>query len=215
MMPDKKLIEYRREYLAGELLEENILKDPYLQFSYWLDEAILSGIDDPTAMALATSDASGKPSVRIVLLKDARPEGFVFFTNYQSRKAAELDDNPRATVMFFWPGLDRQVRIEGKIEKISIGESNEFFRSRPVGSRIASIISPQGEVIPARDFLEQKFREYSVTLDDENIERPDHWGGYILKPESYEFWQGRENRLNDRIQYILLDGRWKISRLAP
>ncbi|MBE9484621.1 MAG: pyridoxamine 5'-phosphate oxidase [Bacteroidetes bacterium] len=214
-MSDKKLIEYRREYLAGELLEENILKDPYLQFSYWLDEAILSGINDPTAMALATSDASGNPSVRIVLLKDARPEGFVFFTNYQSRKASELDDNPRAAVMFFWPGLDRQVRIEGKIEKISIGESNEFFRSRPVGSRIASIISPQGEVIPARDFLEQKFQEYSTRLDDENIERPDHWGGYILKPKSYEFWQGRENRLNDRIQYVLLDGRWGISRLAP
>ncbi len=214
-MPDKKLIEYRREYLAGELLEENILKDPHLQFSYWLDEAILSGINDPTAMALATSDASGNPSVRIVLLKYARPEGFVFFTNYQSRKARELDDNPRAAVMFFWPGLERQVRIEGKIEKISIGESNEFFRSRPVGSRIASIISPQGEVIPARGFLEQKFQEYCTTLDDEMIERPDHWGGYILKPESYEFWQGRENRLNDRIQYILLDGRWKISRLAP
>ena len=214
-MTDKKLRAYRREYLAGALHEEDMLKDPFMQFSYWLDEAILSGMNDPTAMSLATADASGKPSVRIVLLKDARPEGLVFFTNYQSRKSIELENNPYASVMFFWPGLDRQLRIEGKVGKLDAGESDTFFNSRTRGSRITSIVSPQGAVIPARDFLDQKFAEYSKSIDENLIKRPEYWGGYVLKPVSYEFWQGRENRLNDRIQYAMLDGDWKMTRLAP
>jgi pyridoxamine 5'-phosphate oxidase len=214
-MADKKLDEYRREYLSGDLLEEQVLGDPFRQFSYWLDEAILSGIADPTAMALATSDSAGKPSVRVVLLKDARKEGLVFLTNYRSRKARDLDENPHASAVFFWPGLERQVRIEGQVEKISPEDSDAFFQSRPLGSRIASIISPQGEVIPARDFLDQKFAEYKNSISDSDPERPGFWGGYILKPDRYEFWQGRENRLNDRIQYRLQDGKWEISRLAP
>ncbi len=214
-MPDKKLMQFRREYLAGELLEEDLLGDPHLQFTEWLEDAIRSGIADPTTMALATADGTGKPSLRIVLLKEAREQGLVFFSNYESRKGRELDDNPQVAVMFFWSGLDRQLRIEGRVDKLSAQESDEFFNKRPIDSRMASIVSSQSQEIPGRDALIFKFEELKTFWKDQMIKRPDYWGGYILKPESYEFWQGRENRLNDRIQYTLIDGDWEISRLAP
>ncbi len=214
-MSANKLLEFRREYLAGELLEKDLLSDPYYQFMDWLEDAMRSGIDDPTAMALATSGDSGRASVRIVLLKDARPEGLVFFSNYQSRKGLELDQNPQASVMFFWPGLDRQVRVEGSIEKVSSLESDEFFRSRPLESRISSLVSPQSREIPGREELERKFEEIKLSLSDEEVIRPEFWGGYLLIPDRFEFWQGRENRLNDRILYALIEGEWKIRRLAP
>jgi pyridoxamine 5'-phosphate oxidase len=214
-MPDKKLMQFRREYLAGELLEEDLLGDPHLQFTEWLDDAIHSGVDDPTAMALATADLSGKPAVRTVLLKEAREGGLIFFSNYESRKGREIENNPRASVMFFWPGLDRQLIIEGHIEKIPAEESDDFFNTRPLESRMASIISPQSVEIPDRDFLDTNFDAYQAKHHAGNILRPAYWGGYILIPESYEFWQGRENRLNDRIQFIRKDGNWEIKRLAP
>ncbi|MDT8394518.1 MAG: pyridoxamine 5'-phosphate oxidase [Bacteroidales bacterium] len=206
---------FRREYLSSEMNESDMLEDPFRQFMEWLEDATRSGIDDPNAMALATVDRAGQPSVRMVLLKDAREEGFVFYTNYESRKGQELEQNPNAAIMFFWPGLDRQIRIEGKIERTSADESDEFFDSRPLNSRISAVISPQSKVIPGRDFLEEKFNHYGKPIDDQNLKRPDHWGGFILKPHRYEFWQGRESRLNDRIQYIKVEDEWSTSRLAP
>lgn len=206
---------FRREYLAGELNEEDMLNDPHLQLLEWLEDAIQSRIEDPAAMALATSDANGKPSVRIVLLKEAKEDGLVFFSNYLSRKGKELDSNPQASVMFFWSGLERQLRIEGHIEKIPPKESDEFFNSRLLESRITSIISPQSETITGREYLSTKINVLKASGNDTDFKRPAFWGGYILKPSSYEFWQGRENRLNDRIQYALNDGSWEISRLAP
>lgn len=206
---------FRREYLSAEMNESDMLEDPFRQFMEWLEDATRSGIDDPNAMALATVDGAGRPSVRMVLLKDAREEGFVFYTNYESRKGQELAKNPNAAVMFFWPGLDRQIRIEGTVERTSLDESDEFFDSRPLNSRISAIISPQSKVIPGRDSLEEKFNDYRKLFDDQNLKRPDHWGGFILKPLRYEFWQGRENRLNDRIQYTKVEDEWSISRLAP
>lgn len=214
-MTDQKLSTYRREYLSGELLEKDVTDDPYQQFMDWLDDAIRSGIDDPTAMALATADTSGRPSVRIVLLKDARPEGLVFFSHFNSRKGKELENKPFAAVTFFWPGLDRQLRVEGMVRLCDNIESDEFFNERPLESRISSIISPQSDVVPNREFLEKKFKDFKSKTDEKNIKRPSNWGGYILIPDSFEFWQGRENRLNDRIRYSLIEGKWVIDRLAP
>ena len=214
-MTDIKLQRFRREYLAGELSEDDVLADPHLQLMEWIEDAIRSGISDPTAMALASSGADAKPSVRIVLLKEARQNGLIFFTNYKSRKGKQLADNPHAAIVFFWSELERQLRIEGKVEKIPKIESDEFFDSRPLESRITSIISPQSEEIVDRYDLSVKANELLASQDEKAIKRPDYWGGYILKPSSYEFWQGRENRLNDRIQYFLIDGKWEIKRLAP
>jgi pyridoxamine 5'-phosphate oxidase len=214
-MLDKSLTEFRREYLSRYLEETDLLEDPYQQFMDWIEDAIRSGISDPTAMSLATADGSGKPTVRIVLLKDARPEGFVFYTNYDSRKGNDLLENPQASIMFFWPGLDRQVRAEGRIQRTCKHESDSFFDARPRNSRISSVVSPQSTVINDRQYLEEKYNEFKNLIGDSPIKRPDNWGGYILKAESYEFWQGRENRLNDRLQYVLVDGLWKIRRLAP
>lgn len=214
-MTDKKLMQFRREYLAGELLEEDLLGDPHIQFTEWLEDVIRSGIADPTSMALATADSSGKPSLRVVLLKEAREQGLVFYSNYESRKGKELEENPRASVMFFWSGLDRQLRIEGSVKKLSSQESDVFFNSRPLESRMASIVSSQSQEIPGREDLIHKFKELKDFWKEQMIKRPDYWGGYILKPTSYEFWQGRENRLNDRILYCLKDGSWEIKRLAP
>ncbi|MEN8225420.1 MAG: pyridoxamine 5'-phosphate oxidase [Bacteroidota bacterium] len=214
-MPDKSLLYFRREYLSGTLHRKDLPQDPYQLFMDWIDDAIRSGIDDPTAMSLATADASGRPSVRIVLLKDARPEGFVFYSNYESNKGHALAVNPQASVMFFWPGLDRQVRIEGMVQRTSREESDDFFNARPRSACISSIISQQSKVIADRAFLEGKFDEFRDLIADSPVKRPDFWGGYILKPDSYEFWQGRENRLNDRILYTLIDGNWNITRLAP
>ena len=214
-MLDKSLMEFRREYLSGDLLETELLEDPYQQFMDWMEDAIRSGISDPTAMSLATADISGRPTVRIVMLKDARPEGYIFYTNYESRKANDLAENPQASIMFFWPGLDRQVRIEGNVQQTCGVESDNFFQARPVNSRISSIVSPQSEEIPNREYLDDKFAEISDLFADSHVKRPSNWGGYILKPIAYEFWQGRENRLNDRLQYVLADGKWVIKRLAP
>jgi len=212
-MDNEKLFQQGREYLSGKLLEQDVNHDPMLQFTGWLDHAVNSGLPDPTAMALATAGADGQPSVRMVLLKDTTPEGFVFFTNYQSRKGIDLAENPYAALLFYWPLLDRQVRVEGRVEKTGSEVSDAFFSSRHHGSRVASLISPQSTVIPGREYLEKIFAD--MLEKQEKVTRPSHWGGYILKPLMYEFWQGRESRLNDRIQYVQVGGKWEIRRLAP
>lgn len=213
-MPNTSLMHFRREYLSGELLEQDLLEDPHLQFLVWMEDAIRSGVDDPNAMALATTGAAGMPAVRIVLLKDARPGGLIFLSNYHSRKGQELNENPNAAALFFWPGLERQVRVEGFVTKLPAEESDAFFNARPPESRIAAIISDQSRVVPDRDFLESRFESFKADPSG-NIPRPEHWGGYLLKPNFYEFWQGRENRLHDRLRYTLHENEWKVERLAP
>ena len=214
-MNAKKLKQFRREYLSGELREQDVSEDPHNQLLTWLEAAINAGSPDPGAMALATADAEGKPSVRMVLLKEARETGLVFFSNYESRKGKELQQNPEASAMFFWPEMERQLRVEGIVEKLSEDESDAFFNSRPRESRIISIVSEQSKEIPGREYLLGKANALKDSRDDTSLKRPTYWGGYILKPVSYEFWQGREHRLNDRLEYYKLDGDWKIRRLAP
>jgi pyridoxamine-phosphate oxidase len=214
-MPNNFLKHFRREYLAGKIDENELLEDPHHQFMEWLEDATRSGIDDPNAMALATVDTSGRPSLRTVLLKDARQDGYVFVTHYNSRKARDLAANRYAALAFFWPGLERQVRVEGITERLPSAESDELFNARPTESRIAAIISPQSEILENRDQLEEKFGQYRKLFNEQNLKRPEYWGGYILKPDYYEFWQGRENRLNDRICYRPDGNIWSKQRLAP
>jgi len=203
----------RNDYKKQKLRKEDLDKNPIRQFQIWLDEAIKSELTEPTAMTLATADASGKPSARIVLLKFFNKNGFAFFTNYESRKGKNLEQNPYAALVFYWPELERQVRIEGIVSKLSRIVSKEYFNSRPEASRISSIISPQSQPIPNRQLLEKRVEEF-LKYNNE-IKIPENWGGYILKPSYIEFWQGRENRLHDRFLYKKIGKRWKISRLAP
>ena len=206
----------RKEYAKPALSEKDVAANPFLQFAKWWDEAIKSELEEVNAMTLATASATGIPSARIVLLKAATDEGFIFFTNYNSNKGKELAQNPKACLVFFWSPLERQIRIEGTVEKISEVESDEYFASRPIESRIGAWASPQSSVIAARETIEKNVAMYQQQFSDGNIPRPRHWGGYIVKPVQVEFWQGRPSRLHDRIQYTLMeDGGWKIERLAP
>ena len=196
--------------------EHAIHHDPLEQFKRWLDEAIAENFRMPNAMTLATVSRDGKPSARIVLLKQVDERGFIFYTNYLSRKGKELSANPFASLTFFWDTLDRQVRAEGSVIKVSEEESNQYFQSRPRDSQISAVISSQSSIVESREELENKWQELEQALTNKPIPRPQHWGGYCLKPASIEFWQGRESRLHDRILYELQnDGSWKISRLAP
>jgi len=206
----------RKNYSKKTLSENEILSSPIQQFDQWWQEAIASEIDEVNAMTLATASATGMPSARIVLLKSASADGFVFFTNYNSHKGKELEENPFACLVFFWKELERQVRITGTIEKVSAAESDEYFHSRPVGSRIGAWASPQSSVIGSRETIETNIVKYEQEFEGAEITRPPHWGGYIVKPTLIEFWQGRPNRLHDRIQYSKLqDGIWNMERLAP
>lgn len=206
----------RKSYSQRSLSETDILKDPIQQFDNWWKEAIDSGIEEPNAMTLATASADGFPSARTVLLKGYSDEGFVFFTNYESYKGKQLAENPKACLVFFWRELERQVRITGLAEKISSKESDEYFYSRPIESRIGAAISPQSQVIESRDWLESRFKEAENKLQSGTLERPAHWGGYRVKPVLMEFWQGRPGRLHDRIAFTReSNGEWKIERLAP
>jgi pyridoxamine 5'-phosphate oxidase len=190
--------------------------NPIRQFQKWLDEVRANGVSeqDATSMTLATATKDGRPSARIVLLKSFDDRGFVFFTNYQSQKGNELNENPRAALLFYWPGLWRQVRIEGEVEKISAAESEEYFQSRPLGSRLGAWASNQSEVVENRETLEARFAELQQRFG-EDVPRPEHWGGYRVKPNSIEFWQGRDNRLHDRLRYRREEDAWVIERLAP
>jgi len=201
---------------AEDLDEKTVDRDPRKLFRRWFDEALASGSRLPDAMTLATATKDGKPSARMVLLKQVDEQGFVFYTNYNSRKARELDENPYASLVCYWVQLDRQVRVEGRVERVSATESDEYFRTRPRESQLGAIASPQSEVIADREFLEQQFRDLEAMYRDRSVTRPEHWGGYRLKPEMIEFWQNREGRLHDRILYEhQADGKWTIKRLAP
>lgn len=205
----------RKVYQRASLLECEVNENPLKQFEIWWQQAIDSNIDEPNAMTLATSTLSGKPSARTVLLKGIKENGFIFFTNYASRKGKELEENPFASLLFFWRELERQVRIEGRIEKISESESDEYFFQRPLESRIGAWSSPQSQVIENREVLQKNFEKFLSVFVDQNIPRPDFWGGYIVIPERIEFWQGRPGRLHDRLVYTYENNLWKIERLAP
>jgi len=213
---NKDIAAIRKEYQLQSLLETDVAGDPFEQFNRWWHEAVKSELDEVNAMTLATASATGMPSARIVLLKSFSTGGFVFFTNYNSHKGKEMEENPYACLVFFWKELERQVRITGTIEKVSAAESDEYFNSRPVGSRIGAWASPQSSVIPSRETIENNIVKYEGAFAGAEIPRPPHWGGYIVKPMVIEFWQGRPNRLHDRIQYSKQqDGSWGFERLAP
>lgn len=206
----------RREYSGEKLDEATVDRDPFNQFEKWLDEAVKAELPDPHAMVVATVSLSRKPSARVVLLRKMDRDGFVFYTNYRSRKGAEIRKNPNAAALFYWHGLDRQVRIEGTVEKVSPDESDKYFHSRPRESQIAAWASSQSEVILSRAELDRLYEEYERKFAGHPIVRPDNWGGFRIKPESYEFWQGRPRRLHDRILYTHNgSGDWEIRRLAP
>jgi pyridoxamine 5'-phosphate oxidase len=200
----------------SNLSEGDFDPNPFVQFRKWFEAAHNARLHLPEAVALATATPEGKPSVRMVLLRGLDERGFVFFTNYESRKGIELVANPHAALMFYWGELERQVRIEGSVERISSGESDEYFRRRPWGSRISAWVSPQSRVIPNREVLETAYQELLAEYPEENIPRPPHWGGFRVIPTIVEFWQGGPNRLHDRLCYRLSeDGSWVIERLAP
>ncbi len=200
----------------GDLTEETVDRNPIAQFQKWFGDAAATGMHLPEAMTLATATKEGRPTARLVLLKNVDKDGFVFYTNYRSAKAKELDENPFAALVFYWPQLDRQVRIDGAVSRVSARESDEYFQTRPRESQLGALASPQSEIIASRDVLEERFRELERQYEGRPIDRPEHWGGYRLKPERIEFWKSRPGRLHDRILYELQpDGSWSIKRLAP
>ena len=212
----KKIADIRTNYSKQDLTEASVAANPVDQFHEWLNEAINAEVEEPTAFVLSTVNSEGKPSARVVLLKELSSRGFTFFTNYSSRKGLELEQNPFASFTFFWPALERQVRVEGQIVKVPVEESEAYFHSRPRGSQIGAWASPQSKVISSREDLQIAGENYTNKFADlEVVPRPEHWGGYLLQPLRIEFWQGRPNRLHDRILYELADGNWKICRLAP
>lgn len=206
----------RAEYRMGELSEYEVVTDAIEQFRHWFDEAIDKKVMEPNAMTLSTVSASGRPSSRIVLLKDLDESGFGFFTNYESQKGAELAENPYAALLFFWPELQRQVRITGRVEKMPAAHSDAYFQSRPKGSQLGAIASPQSREIPDRLMLDTQLAELEKRYKTiEPIPRPAYWGGYRLVPDTLEFWQGRASRLHDRLVYKRFEKGWNITRLAP
>ena len=205
----------RKDYQLASLSENDVADNPFTQFATWFEQAMKAEVPELNAMSLSTVNAEGKPSSRIVLIKEFDQRGFSWFTNYDSRKGQELEQNPHAALLFFWSALERQVRIEGRIEKISVQENDTYFHSRPLGSRQSALASAQSQVIASREALEQQLAEV-VNQYGETPPRPEHWGGYRLVPNLVEFWQGRSSRLHDRIVYHRLeDGSWEIQRLQP
>ena len=210
------IADIRKEYKLQTLAEKDVRKDPFSQFDKWWQEAIHSNLEEVNAMTLATASADGMPDARIVLLKGFDENGFVFFTNYHSAKGQQMLENPRASLVFFWAALERQVRISGLVSLTSSNVSDDYFNSRPEGSRIGAWASPQSEVIESREWLEENEKKLSSELTGDSLHRPGYWGGYLVKPTRMEFWQGRPSRLHDRILYTLQgDGHWVIERLAP
>ena len=204
----------RKQYMFSALDEGSVLPNPLDQFEVWLQEAIESDQLEPTAMILSTVDEHFQPHSRVVLLKELTADSFVFFTNYEGHKAQQIAQNNRVSLVFFWPSLERQVRIEGVAEKMSEVLSAAYFKSRPLENQLGAWASPQSQLIRSKDFLEQQFEYYKQKFGD-NIPKPPHWGGYIVKPASIEFWQGRASRLHDRLLFTIEGSEWKISRLAP
>jgi pyridoxamine 5'-phosphate oxidase len=211
-----KIADIRKEYKMQGLDEKDVQQDPIKQFEKWWHDVSGSKVEEANAMTLATATKNGKPSARIVLLKGFTHEGFVFFTNYESHKGIELSENPQVSLVFFWKELERQVRIEGIAQRTSVDESDTYFNSRPEGSKIGAWASPQSKVIASRKIIEDNVAAVEKKFTGATIQRPAHWGGYIVKPQLIEFWQGRPSRLHDRIQYTKPEnGNWKIERLAP
>lgn len=205
----------RMDYTRIEGLDESEAPaDPIVLFRTWFGQALGSNLTEPNAMCLATVDAKGRPNARMVLLKGFDERGFVFYTNYESQKGRELEAHPQASLVMYWPGLERQVRVRGTVSRTSDEQSEAYFRSRPADSRLGAAVSPQSEPIPGRQWLEERWREFEARYP-EGVPRPANWGGYCLTPETIEFWQGRRSRLHDRIRYTRDDGGWRIERLAP
>ena len=209
------IAEIRRDYRLATLAESDVAADPMAQFDLWFKEAVRAEVNEPNAMCLATATHDAYPSARIVLLKAADDRGFVFYTDYRSRKGLELSDNPHASLCFFWPELERQVRVAGAVQRVSRAESDEYFQSRPLPSRIGAWTSRQSSELPSRDALEQELTANMARFGDGPVALPEHWGGYRVVPAELEFWQGRPSRLHDRIQFRREAGVWNRRRLSP
>jgi len=208
------IAQLRKNYTFGQLSETDVPGNPLPLFKLWFDQAVRAECPEPNSMTLATADKDGNPSARIVLLKGADQDGFTFFTNYESQKGKDLAVRPQAALLFHWHELERQVRIQGLVERVSVAESDEYFHSRPSASRIGAWASPQSSAIPNREFLEEAEKRFKAEFGDAPP-RPQHWGGYRLRPTEMEFWQGRPSRLHDRIHYKLDESTWRVNRLAP
>jgi pyridoxamine 5'-phosphate oxidase len=215
MMLAMDMSELRREYRAAGLERDALDDDPVAQFGRWFEDAKRADLIEPNAMTLATCSADGRPSARVVLLKGFGPDGFVFFSNYASRKGAELAANPNAALVFWWPPLERQVRLEGRVARTSVGESEAYWASRPLGSRLAALASAQSQVLAGREELVRRVEELAARHRDGAVPLPEAWGGYRLVPDAFEFWQGQPNRLHDRFRYTRRQDDWLVERLAP
>ncbi len=214
-MSERDVHGMRAEYVRHELQEADASSDPVEQFARWFDEARASNVVEPNAMILATVDADGAPKARTMLLKQFDEAGFVFFTNYESDKGRQLAADPRAALCFWWPGVERQVRVEGAIEKVADSESDAYFRERPRESQIGALVSKQSAVVPSREVLDEAYDDALAEYDGRDVPRPAFWGGYRVVPRLIEFWQGRRGRLHDRLRYVRADGAWRRERLSP
>ncbi len=216
MNTDESIVDARRSYEKGELVEGRVSADPFVQFKTWMDEALgTEGLIEPYAVTVATVSADGQPSARVVLLRGYDERGFVFFTNYESRKGHELDGAGKAGLLFYWGALERQIRIDGTVARISTGESDAYFARRPRGHRLSAWASQQSTVVPDRAYLEAHMHEEDERFKDVEVPRPPYWGGYRVAPHAFEFWQGRRNRVHDRLAYLRDGAAWRIERLSP
>ena len=211
----RRISDLRKEYTRAGLAESEVAADPIDQFGHWFDDALAAGLHEPNAMTVATATTDGRPSARVVLLKGFDQRGFVFYTNYEGRKGREIEENPRAALLFYWGELERQVRVEGCVSRVSEEESDAYYASRPRGSRLGALASEQSRGIGNREVLEERVEALEAEYEGRDVPRPAFWGGYRVRPEVVEFWQGRESRLHDRIVYRWEDGGWKIGRLQP
>lgn len=205
----------RREYISQGIADSTLSADPFKQFTEWFDVACQVRPDDATSMTLATANKQGMPSARIVLLKHFDADGFAWYTDYQSQKGQELEENPQAEILFYWYGLERQIRIQGRVEKLPAAQADIYFHQRPLGSQLSAAASEQSQPVASRQVLEERVAQLQVQFTEQDVPCPQRWGGYRLIPERFEFWQGRENRLHDRFQYRLSDNNWSIERLQP
>ena len=214
-MVNRDHIEFPQQYSNHRIAVDKLSSDPIEQFHSWFEEAEKAGVPEPNIMTLATVNDQGQPSLRVVLMKEISDRGIIFYTNFRSRKAREMDQHPKAALNFFWYIMNRQVRLEGSIVKVPETKSDEYFKTRPRGSQLGAWVSEQSEVIPSREYLEEQLESYQSKFQDQEIPRPPHWGGYLLIPHKVEFWQSGHNRLHDRIQYNLNQNNWERCRLAP